>query len=71
MSTGQIIRGIRERLDMSQIEFSKSIGCSQSALSKYELGQDMPSIKVAKSLVKFVKSKRIKIKLEDVFPDGD
>jgi transcriptional regulator with XRE-family HTH domain len=39
---GQTIRGIRNRLGMSQAEFGESLGVEGSAVSKWEKGQTQP-----------------------------
>ena len=39
---GQTIRGIRNRLGMSQAEFGESLGVDGSAVSKWEKGQTQP-----------------------------
>ena len=39
---GQTIRGIRNRLGMSQVEFGESLGVDGSAVSKWEKGQTQP-----------------------------
>lgn len=68
---GETIRRIRERLGMSQEEFAKNIGCQQSAVSKFELGRKIPSLKTAKQIINLAKERKIKIKLEDIFSDDE
>lgn len=39
-------------LNMTQKDLSDKVGVSQAALSKYELGESTPSVKVLKKLAK-------------------
>jgi len=69
MTAGKCIKNIRDRLNLSQREFASELKISQTAVSQYELNQKEPSLTVMNKIIKYAKSKRIKIKLEDIFPD--
>lgn len=66
-----MIKTIREDLGMTQIEFAEAIGCKQSFLSFCESGRKRPSIETARKIIALAKTKKIKVKLDDIFPEGD
>jgi DNA-binding XRE family transcriptional regulator len=61
------IRELRLKIGMTQAEFAKLIGCKQNTFSQYEHGVVHPSIKIALAIIEVAKSKKIKVKLEDIF----
>jgi DNA-binding transcriptional regulator YiaG len=67
MSLSMKIRSIRLQLKMSQREFAKNIGFSQTAVAQWELGQKTPTFQSMLSIFNFSKSKRIKIKRSEFF----
>jgi transcriptional regulator with XRE-family HTH domain len=69
MKTGEQIKSIRERLQMTQVQLSKAMRCTQAAISKYENGIELPSLRAAKVLIKVAKKRSVNLSLEDIFPD--
>ncbi len=69
MKTKDMIKKVRAFVKMSQLEFGEAIGCQQPMVSKFERGTNSPSIALAKKIVRFAKSKKMKITLSDIFPD--
>lgn len=63
MTLGESIKYIRKQAGMSQREFAKVIGCSQTLISSIELGIKNPSYDVLKIFSDFAKSHKIKISL--------
>ncbi len=55
---------IEARGDKTQMTVSREIGISQKYLSKLELGQKTPSIKVAAKIASYYQ-----MRVEDLFPD--
>jgi len=51
-SLGQAIRGLRERLDLSQTELGAKLGCPPNTISQYELGITRPSVSRLLSLLR-------------------
>lgn len=41
---GRRIRAIRERLQLNQKEFGELVGCSNSMISSYEIGDQLPPL---------------------------
>ena len=69
MSFGSKIKEIRNKMELTQAEFAEAIGCGQTAVSQYEIGQRRPSYKIAKAIISLAKAKKIKVTLMDIFPD--
>jgi transcriptional regulator with XRE-family HTH domain len=71
MNNGYVIKNLRLQMGLTQSQLASLIGCKQNTLSQYEHGLASPSIKLAKEIVRAAKDKKIKIKLEDIFPDDN
>lgn len=63
MTLGENIKYIRTEMGMSQREFAREIGCSQTAISSFELGIKKPSYDILKIFSDFAKRNKIKISL--------
>lgn len=63
MTLGESIKHIRKQAAMSQREFAKAIGCSQTLVSSVELGIKNPSYDTLKLFSDFAKQHKIKISL--------
>lgn len=62
---------IRNKLGFSQSELGMKIGKSQSAIAHYEKGIRFLSLGDAYKILDLAKKKKIKIKLEDIYPRED
>ena len=71
MSTMEIIKQIRNKIGMTQVEFADAIGTKQNTVSDYENGKAVPSIKTARIILRLAKEKKIKVTLADIFPDEE
>lgn len=69
MGIGENLKKIRKALNLTQEDFAQELGSSQSAISEYEKGVKTPSLKVAQKIVKFAKTKKVKVTLNDIFPE--
>jgi transcriptional regulator with XRE-family HTH domain len=50
MKIGQKITELRKQKDLSQTDFAKTVGVSREMIGRYERGEVMPSIEVAKKI---------------------
>lgn len=69
MKGNEMIRHIREQIGMTQVEFADAIGCKQGFLSFCESGRKRPSIETARKIILLAKTKKIKVRLEEIFPE--
>lgn len=69
MNIGDTIKRVRNEAKMTQVEFSKSLEISQTAVTEYERGIRTPSLKVAKKIIDFAKQNKIKLTLTDIFSE--
>lgn len=69
MRIGETIKEVRLKAGMTQVEFAKILGSSQAAISECENGTKTPSLKFSQKIVKFAKSKKMKLTLDDIFQD--
>lgn len=63
MTFEESIKFMRKTLRMSQREFAKEIGCSQTLISSFEIGIKKPCYDNLKKLSDFAKKHKIKITL--------
>lgn len=61
------IQKIRTEIGLSQQEFAKNIGVSQSAISQAELGKTTVRPDTAKKIIHLCLKKGKKISLEDIY----
>ncbi len=66
---GETIKRIRKEAGLDQRAFSKAIQCNQSYLSRMEREFHLPSHGLATRILKFAKLHKIKIRIEDLFPE--
>ena len=66
---GQTIKRIRTEAGMDQRTFAAAIQCNQSYLSRIEREWHWPSQALAMRIIKLAKKHKIKVKLEDFFPE--
>ena len=59
MLTGIDLKEIRLHFKMTQVQFAKAIGISQSAISTWENGICLPDFYTKKKLKKFLESKKM------------
>lgn len=59
----EAIKKIRWELRISQVELAIAVGCTQSAISAYEMGVREPAYRILKNLDKFAKKHKIKVSL--------
>jgi transcriptional regulator with XRE-family HTH domain len=64
---GESIKRIRKEAGMTQIEFCNAIRCEQGFISKLENGHVHPSYAMAIRFLKFAKTHKIKVSIEDLF----
>ncbi len=69
LSVVETVKRIRISLGLTQAELAKEINSSQAAISEYEGGVKIPSLKVAQKLIKLARAKKIKVTLMDIFPE--
>lgn len=53
--TGKIIKELREKQNLTQIEFAEDIGVSDKTISKWETGKGLPDISLIEPLAKALK----------------
>lgn len=53
MELGQIIKKLRQEMDLSQKEFASKVGLHPNLLAKYESGKTKPSVNVIARVAKF------------------
>ena len=58
---GKLIKAIRVKAMMPQVEFAKSLGVTQRTVSQWELGQMNVSLRHQKQIVEFCKNHNIEI----------
>lgn len=63
MLVNESIKHIRYIARLSQEDFAKIIGCSQTAISAYEVGQRIPRYDILKRINDFAKKNKIKVDL--------
>ncbi len=61
MSLGEAIKKIRWELRLSQQQLADEIGCTQTSISSYELGDRKPRYDVLKKLDHFAKQNKVKV----------
>lgn len=61
MVVAEAIKKIRWELRLSQQALAKEIGCTQSAISAWELGEREPTYKMVKKLDEYAKKNKIKV----------
>lgn len=66
MKLEEKIKFLRKALRMSQEEFAKEIGKTQTIISAYELGQKRPSYKTLLLLIGMAKKYKIKVNLKTI-----
>jgi predicted transcriptional regulator len=71
MSIGYEIEKLRRNLWMTQLDFAKEIGISQTIVSQYEKGIKRPSPRTIKKIILFAKLKKQKfeITIEDILDE--
>jgi len=68
MGFGEIVKDIRLKLELTQVQFAKKLGVTPIMISYYELGRrTTPSISVAKKLVTIAHRLKSDISLEDIY----
>lgn len=67
MKMGETIKTVRESAGMTQVEFAKYLGRSQTAISEYEHGVKRPSFGIWKKIIVIAKKRKVKINFESVF----
>jgi len=58
---------IRKRLKVSQTELAAAIDVTQSAISQYELDVCVPSLSVARKLIKFAAESGVDLTLDSIY----
>lgn len=64
------VRAIRERLGVTQTTLASAVGCSQSNVSFYENGQEVPP-QVAKSLINFAATRGVSISFDHIYGNAE
>ena len=64
-----LIKTIRERLELTQSAMGEAMGCTQGNVSHYEQGQTVPP-DAARKLIAFAKAKGHEITFDDVYLTG-
>lgn len=71
MAAPKSIKRLRQELELTQNEFAKKLGITQTTVSLWENGFQTPSVVSAHKMIKLGKEKKIKISLNDIFPEED
>lgn len=66
---GKTIKRIRNEAALDQRAFAQAIECNQSYLSRIERELHLPSHGLVMRIIRFAKSRKIKVKLEELFPE--
>lgn len=61
------IKNLRNSIGLSQADFAKAVGISQSAISQIERNLMRPKPDVAKKLVSFAKKNNAKLSFENIY----
>jgi len=61
MTVAEVIKKIRWEMRLSQQALADEIGCTQTAISAYELGQREPVYRILKRLDQYAKKNNIKV----------
>jgi putative transcriptional regulator len=61
------IHQLRKQLKLSQNDLASEIGVTQSAVSQFEAGVNIPSPETARKLIEFAKKRGIKLSFELVY----
>lgn len=61
MNLAQNIKQMRKALYLSQQELANEIGCTQTAISAFEVGRKFPSYETLKKLSDYAKKNKIKV----------
>lgn len=75
LTAGALIREFRRSMDskrrlgrkMQQAEFAQLLGCTTQAVSNYEAGRRVPTIKFAKRLVALAQAHKFLLTLDDIY----
>lgn len=55
MSVGENIKRLRQEKNMTQLELSEQVGCTQSMIAQIERGSKVPSLPLGKSIADILK----------------
>lgn len=70
-TTAEKIIDIRKHCNMTQDVFALAIGVTQSAVSLYESGRRLPTIRVCYKIIGLGKAHGVKTSLESLIPEED
>jgi DNA-binding XRE family transcriptional regulator len=62
------LKEYRERAGLSQCRIAKLSGIAGTTYRAYEVENQMPSLAIARRIVKSLNAAKVKCKLDDVFP---
>ena len=65
------VKMIRQKLLLTQLEFSKKIGVSKQMISNYETKQNLPSMNMIKKLIELCRENNIEISADDFFKEKE
>jgi len=65
------IQTFRTRLGLTRVEFASAIGVTQAAVYKHEHGKSKPAPDTAWRMVWLARANRMRLKLEDIYPEPD
>lgn len=63
-----IIRTLRQKAGMTQRELAEACGLGQSAIGNYEAGVRKPSFGVVAKVVRVIRSRGVRVSIDDIFP---
>lgn len=66
MAAKDCIKNARFKLGLSQREFADLVNVSNTSISLYEIGERVPSFRVIRRIVDFLRSKDIEIEYRDL-----
>ena len=62
---------IRTRLGLSQVEIAEVLGMTQGNIAHYERGDQNVPPPVARNLIAYAKTKRVKLTFDDIYKQSE
>ena len=59
---------IRLNLGLSRKDLAKALGVTYGAISNYEYGTRKPALSICYRIIDLAKHRKLKVKLEDIYP---
>lgn len=69
MDYQKIVKHLREKLILSQVELADLLGVSFASINRWETGKHEPTIKVKRKIVELCKENNIELESKDKWQD--